>query len=406
MKPFRCFASASIIAMITTTGAMALDLGDLRNSSKMDISDLAGLRGNMDGSEDSPPHLQSDITPYTGDFVLPDSTYIIGPGDQFQIFFESVSMERQVNPEGNILLNRIGVVPLEGLTLKEAKRLLTEKLRTAHKKSECFANLSRPKLMRVFVTGAVQQPGIYQVPGNHRLTDLLTQARGFSNLAQRGKVRIITRKGDSTEVDLRKFMIEGDLNSNPYLPQGGTVHVPYMNYTKPYVMVRRDTLTMPIELEENEPLPNIMLKFTGFTALPIFAFVHVKEADGKEAMLDPTQIADYRPRSLAQVEILPQKRDIYVAGAVLRPGFQPYRSNFKLIQYISDAGLITSSKIPSKIEVTRSNGIRESVSVKEGVLLPGDMVYVDQNAEQRFIIYTPILLSLATLALSIVTIMK
>ena len=383
---------------------MAFDLNDLKNAGRMDPSDLQGLH-TADNTEE-PSRLQADMTPFVGDFPIVDTTYIIGPGDSFQIFYESTGMERQVNPEGNIVLNRIGVIALEGLTLKEAKRLLVGKLQTSHKKSECFVNISRPKTMRVFMTGAVISPGSYQIPGNFRLSDVLALAHGYSGMAQRGNIQITAKDGSVQPVNLGKFLVDGDLGSNPYLPQGANIHVPFIDFSKPWVVIRKDTLAQPVQLEPNENVRDLILKFHSFNSPPPYSAIVIKEKDGKEVLIGQSEMNDYHPKAEAQLEIIAQKKDVYVAGAVMRPGYQTYKSNFRLIQYVSDAGLLTSSKILDKMMVTRLDGKKEMVSTNDGLLSPGDMIYVDQNAEQRFIIYTPILLSLASLTIALVTILR
>lgn len=383
----------------------ALDLNELKAAARLNLGDLGGMRNNMDNSEENVP-LPSDgmASASVADSPIPDSTYLVGPGDVFQIFYESTSMERQINPEGNLVLNRIGVIHLEGKTLKDAKQLIIAKLQTAHKKSECFANLTRPKTMRVFVTGAVTVPGVYSIPGTYRLSDLLLAAKGFSGLAQRGTLRLIAQDGSAREADIGAFLVHGDLSGNPYLTQGCMLNVPFLDYQKPWVTLRRDTASVAVQLEPGDHIQDVLLRASNFTTPPLYAAVQVKEKDASPRLLGPDSLAAYEPKAGAVIEVFSQKREVYVGGSVLRPGFQIYHSSNKVIQYVSDAGIMTTSKIPDKMEVIRASGEREWVPVKDGELRPGDMVYVDQNAEQRFITYTPIVLGLATLAVSIVTV--
>lgn len=393
---------AQILLVVGVT--FALDLGGFSSSanSKIKLSDLSGLSSNE--AIESPQFLPSEAIPFVGDGPIHDSAYIIGPGDLFQLYFENSAIERQVNPEGNIILSKIGQIRIEGRTLKEAKKLLLDKLQSTYKKSECFVNLAKPKTIKVFVSGAVMAPGVYEISGNTRISDVLNAARGFSPLAQRDELKIVDRFGNVQLVNLKRFFIEGDLSANPNMPQGGFLLVPFIDYKRPYVMMRRDTLSVPVQLNPGESLLDLIHKFNFYRSTYPFASVLVKEKGKTEYFVLPGELVNKTPSAESVIEILPQHRDIYVAGAVGRPGFQPYRSSRSLLQYVSEAGLLPSSKIGEKMRVIHSDGRKEWLSIQTSELRPGDLIYVDQNAEQRFIIYTPIILSLASFALAIISI--
>jgi len=344
---------------------------------------------------------QSDLIPYVGDAPLVDSLYVVGPGDLFQISFEASSVEKQVNPEGNIILNRIGIIHVGGLTLKAAETRILDYLQTAYRRSNCFVNLRRPKTIRVFITGAVNLPGIYQLPGNFRLSDALNMAGNFSVLAQRQDIQI--QSGDSIRIgNIQKFMSMGDLSFNPYLTQGCIIKVPFIDYDKPWVTVARDSETFVIQMNPGENAQDLMLSSYSFAFPATYSALLVREKGRKDSLLTPSEAAHYKPLPEARIEVLSSREQVFVAGAVAKPGFLSYRSDHQIIQYISEAGLSTASKISDKLEVIHKNGQRETLPL-EATLQPGDVVYVDQNTQQIFLIYTPILLSIVSLTLALLT---
>lgn len=399
--------AALVAGLLLAAPAPAFDLNDLPSSARNKLG-LPGGHPDADDDEMSPfaPGLRTEAIPFIGDFPIVDSLYVVGPGDILQVFYENTALEKQVNPEGNILLARLGALKVGGKTLKEAKKVVLERLQGVYKKSECFVNLARPKTMKVFVTGAANVPGTFEVSGNTRLSDLFNLAQGFAPTARRDAIRITTRDGATSAADLRRFYMDGDLEHNPYLPQGGFVRMDYLDYDKPWLTIRRDTLQLPIQIEPGESLADLILKFHAFRTPPAFSTLILKEADGKIRSVSQAESRNLVPAPGTQVEIQPQFRDIYVGGAVARPGFQPYRPNRSVQHYISEAGILTSSRLADKVVVSRSDGRREKVDLKSGMLQPGDMVYVDQNSEQRFIIYTPILLSLASFSIAIITLFR
>jgi protein involved in polysaccharide export with SLBB domain len=346
--------------------------------------------------------LSSDSRPFVGDVSMDENSYKIGPGDLFQFFVESSSFERQVNPEGNILITRIGAVHVEGLTLREAKSLLLDKLGTAYKRSNCFVNLSRPKLMRVFVTGAVQSPGVQEIPGNYRLIEAINRAGGYTPQAQKNKILIISGADTIKKVDLREFILAGNLDANPYLCQGCLVQVPFLDYTRPWVTIRHDSVTAFIQTGAGESAQEIVRKAFMFQATPMYTTILVKEKDGRNRLLLPGEEARYVPESEAVIEMVYARHEVFVGGAVQSPGFQNYRSDRKVVEYISRAGVLTTSKVPDRVLVIHRDGKRELMPIQGSDLRPGDVVLVKQNAEQKFLLYTPILLSIVSLTLVIV----
>ena len=386
------FQFVLITFLLLWSGASALD---------PDESNFGGMHSlsKYQGSDYSPSSLKSDLDPFIGDYPQMDSLYKIGPGDLFQIFFDASSVEKQVTPEGNIVLNRIGIIHLEGLTLTEAKKIILDNLQASYKRTNCFVNLSKPKTMRIFVTGAVNEPGVHQVPGNFRVSDALKIAKGFSVMAQKGNVRIQAVDGSVQTINLSKFLKEGDLQSNPYLTQGSVIQIPFLDFKQSWATIVRDSGSFIIQLVPGETVRDVIFKSYSLSPSDPYTAILVSEKDGKDTLLSPSEAAIYEPRSEARIEALPSKQKIFVAGAISKPGFIPYHSDYKIIQYISEAGLLTSSKISRKIEVIHKDG-RLSL---QSVLSPGDAVYVGQNFEQKFLIYTPVILSFVSLTLALLS---
>ena len=398
----RTFSLVSI-RKIAVASLLFWSFGFTQNHEESMTSDLLGGFGKLNSQLTQQSGSESDFTPYVSDAAVNDSLYQIGPGDIFLITIESASIEKQVNPEGNIVLGHVGIIHLEGLTLREANQRILDQLQKSYKQNSCFVNLARFKTMRVFVTGAINAPGVYQVPGNYRLSDALKAAKDFSVLAQKGNIKIIAKNGDTLEVNPGNFLMNGDINSNPYLTQGCVIQVPFTDYKKPWVTVKTDSSSIVVQMSgTDETALGLVLKSYSYSLPRSYTAFVVREKAGKDSLLTPTEAANYKPQSGAYIEILSSNQEVFVGGAVLKPGYQIYRSNHKILQYISEAGLLVSSKIPKKIDVIRKNGERETVPI-ENVLNPGDMIYVDQNGEQRFLLYTPVLLSFVSLTLALLS---
>lgn len=82
------------------------------------------------------------------------------------------------------------------------------------------------RTFRVPITGQVVSQGMYDVSGASRLTDLLDKAGGITPAGSWTSIQIIGSEGDTTEVDITGFLLNGCMQSNPVLSLGDRVHIP------------------------------------------------------------------------------------------------------------------------------------------------------------------------------------
>lgn len=373
------------------------------DASSINSSDIPYQMSNR-GEKDLPYQFETESAPYITDFPVIDSLYIVGPGDIFKIFLESMIIDAQVNAEGNIILPKIGIIALDGLTLKQAKKAILELVQTATIKSQCFVNLGRPKIMRVFISGAVVLPGVYDIHGNARLSYLLQIAGGFRENAKKDEVIIVHKNGEKKSFNIDNFFLRGNLSSNPYLAQGASVIVPFVDYEQPFVIVRSESLNTDVQLQAGETVWDIIQKFTSYQKIPAPIAVHVCEKNGSGKILTGKDITIYKPSSEACITFSAGRNSVFVGGEVERPGFVPYNSEYRVAQYLFAAGLKPTSNLPQKITVRGGDGEIRRVSVKDDVLRPGDMIVLSGNIKGAIITYSPIFLSFTSLAIAIATI--
>ena len=137
-----------------------------------------------------------------------------------------------VFPDGTIELPLIGKVKVAGLTTKEAtekiQKLYAEYLKKPYVKLEVISK-------KVYVLGEVKQPGIVHVSSDYTtLIDVISQRGGFTDMARRNNIIIISGGLDNPKVrqiDLTKI---SSLNfSSLVLKPNDIVYVQPMNL-KPY----------------------------------------------------------------------------------------------------------------------------------------------------------------------------
>lgn len=184
----------------------------------------------------------------TSDF----DAYILGAGDALDLRFLSggntgLGGTFQLLNDGSTTLPMIGSVVLEGLTLNQANRWLTNLYRRYLRQPELSLQLNQPRPMQISVVGQVETPGFYVlnpssegssvvgkstgIPGLPTVVTAIQKAGGITLNANLGDVRLQRRvPGDKsqvreTQLDLVALLQKGDKRQNPFLFDGDTIIV-------------------------------------------------------------------------------------------------------------------------------------------------------------------------------------
>lgn len=127
--------------------------------------------------------------PTAQDLIPEPSDYRLSPGDQVRITaFDDVrsntaasEYDREVDIRGRINLPQIGQVELTGLTLDQARDLITERLKKLVNDPLVEVVIIQKRQQTFTVVGAVQQPGPYFIPKpDYRLYEAITAAGQFN----------------------------------------------------------------------------------------------------------------------------------------------------------------------------------------------------------------------------------
>lgn len=162
-----------------------------------------------------------------------EEPYRIGPGDVLQINVlqqPSLDRELQVRPDGTGVIPTVGEIELAGLTVAAAEQLLTQKLRLYDRNiRDVSVTVIQYNALRVYVLGAVANPGHYTFDAEPSLWAVLREAGGLSNDANAAAIRVIsvTEGGPTTSlVDISAFIAGTGAPPATRLRAGDTVVVP------------------------------------------------------------------------------------------------------------------------------------------------------------------------------------
>jgi len=158
---------------------------------------------------------------FTGNFLqstasLFNPNYVIAIGDQLQLRLwgaYQVDALVTVDAQGNIFLQQVGPVRVAGVTNQNLSTVLEAAMRRTFKSNVfSYVSLAAAQPVRVFVTGFVNRPGMYQDTSTDRVLRYLDQAGGID--PDRGSfLDVRVQRGSLTrgQFNLYDFLLQGKL---------------------------------------------------------------------------------------------------------------------------------------------------------------------------------------------------
>ena len=170
-----------------------------------------------------------------------DPEYPIGPGDEIIISIwgdNQYSQTAIVTREATITVLDIGQVVVNGLTLAQAKRLITDRLSTVYsgiraRRPTTFVDVTLGKLrtIQVFILGDVVRPGGYTISSVSTVLNALYNAGGPTSRGSLRDVRIVRHNDVFRHVDLYGYILTGSRAEDVRLQSGDVVFVPPIGKT-------------------------------------------------------------------------------------------------------------------------------------------------------------------------------
>jgi protein involved in polysaccharide export with SLBB domain len=126
--------------------------------------------------------------------IDPDQ-YRLGPGDQLLIGITARTPDAYpavVSPDGKLFLPAAGEVAVGGLTLNEARQVITQQLERIRRAGQFSASirLTRLRRIKIQVLGEVESPSVYMVSPLTRVVEALARAGGLTPIASRRHVQV------------------------------------------------------------------------------------------------------------------------------------------------------------------------------------------------------------------------
>ena len=184
---------------------------------------------------------------FSGESAAQEVDYHIGPRDVLTLTIYAAGERQQqldltVSPSGTINVPLLGNVQAAGLTLGSLEKSIYDPLaRDYFVDPQVTLDIKEYHSLRYYISGAVRNPGLYEMTTRTTLMELIAKAGGVT--AERGNVAYVLRgadgngrgnrkTGDQTavneplKVDLQNLLDKGDMSRNFLLQIGDVVYIP------------------------------------------------------------------------------------------------------------------------------------------------------------------------------------
>ena len=191
------------------------------------------------------PVRQESVTIIKSDNIN-HNKYEITAGDVLTVSIydepDLIQPEIIVRPDGYATINPIGEIFVEGLNLHALTTILEEKFKDYVNQPRISVSIRDFNPASIYIFGAVERPGTYQqmttlskqfadsknpiVRTDLTLANVISNAGGVSVNADLSKITVTGRDKKANEIDLWKFIKEGDTSQNIKLKTGDVIFVP------------------------------------------------------------------------------------------------------------------------------------------------------------------------------------
>jgi polysaccharide export outer membrane protein len=336
--------------------------------------------------------------------IDPD-TYIVGPGDIF-MFNIWGAMEMQlplpVSPEGVLSVPSVGDIDIREMTLTGVKQKVLEAAKPFYARSDISLVLTTLQSFRVHVVGEVEFPGTYLANPTERMMDLIAEAGGTTDWANKVSVELRKVTGDTLIFNLTDFELGGDLKGDPYVNGGDVIYVPPISLTADKVFVDGDFKVGGLyQIMASESVHAFLLRIGAFNKNTNPLDVVILRKPGEETkMIKPYLEGNPEGEILQNGDrVLIPSAYVYVQGCVQFPGMYPYVASYTAKDYAGMAGGNYYSGNIKNVKVFQSQ-TGKMMRGPDAVVAPGDVVDLPRSWNEQMRNWGPILSAIASSVLA------
>ena len=329
--------------------------------------------------------------------------YVLGPGDEIFIDIwgaNQANIRQVISPDGTINIPDLGLVNLNGMTVKEADSYMRRRLGQIYSvdgenaKSDIKLTLGNIRTIQVHVMGEVANPGTYYLSSLSNIYHALYSAGGVNNLGTLRDIQLIRKGKVIAHLDIYDFIREGKM-IDTILEEGDIINVP--TYDIVVDITGNIKRPMSYELVEGETIADLVDYAAGFTGDAYKKNLRMIRKNGSEYQIftiDEQEYPDFKlvdGDAIAVGAMLDRfENKIEIKGAVYRPGTYQLGGDIRTVsQLIAKAEGLKGEAFTNRALITRE---REDLTLE---IIPVDIKSVlagtaaDIELQKNDVLYIP-----------------
>lgn len=297
--------------------------------------------------------------------------YMLGPGDEVIVDIwgaSQTSLREVISPDGNIIVENIGPVYLNGMTVQEADSHLKKVFSQIYSglddddnENHIQLSLGQNRSIQVNVMGEVENPGTYQISSFATVFNALYMAGGVNDIGSLRAIGVYRSNNRVSSVDLYDYLMNGVIDKDIRLEDNDVIVVSPMNGL--VCIDGRIRRPMYYEMKSDESLAKLLDYAGGFVSDAYRKDVSVTRMGDLQRSMFTVAAKDFDSflmmdgDSVAVDSIMVTYSNmVEVRGAVMRPGkFQVGESIRTLDDVIKAAGGFREDASLTRVLLNRTN---------------------------------------------------
>ncbi len=334
--------------------------------------------------------------------VATPEDYRLGPGDEVVIDIWGNNEDRirqTISPEGRIFVSQIGPIYLNGLTIKEANKLIKEKMSTkysdvAESGSDISLTLGQMRTIQVDIMGEVATPGTYRLSPFSTLFHALYRAGGPSNKGTLREIEVMRNGRKIASIDIYQYLFEGKKSADIRLQEGDVIVIP--SYDRIVTVAGEVKRPMQYEMKRGETLADLIKFAGGFTSNAFTERINIDRVTNGAHTMATVEQPEYTMTRLDDGDVVTigsavnrYDNRVEVRGSVFQPGNYALSPEMKNITDLINV----ASGLKEDAYLTRAQLFREKddlsievISIDLGAVLGGTQKNIELKPNDVLVI--------------------